>query len=140
MLVQPKVVPEREDSVPVRAGARLRGFILALLAGVMAALISLTASSVRSEQHSLAPKNSQAVTDFTPNQPTTPPTTKQKGEARRLASGQTQDDAAALCNVANQLRDELNKMNAYVFPLDVLHKTEEVERLARKIRGEANKH
>jgi len=49
----------------------------------------------------------------------------------------TRAEAAELSALAGQLRDELNKMNFNVLALDVLQKTEKVERLAKKIKGEA---
>lgn len=50
---------------------------------------------------------------------------------------ETISDAAELCNLADQLRDELGKMNVNVLSLGVIRKTHAIEELARKIKGEA---
>ena len=141
MVAQRKIVPEREHLVRTRVRARrnIRSFILLVLAAVVIVLVSLDSSSLRSERNTLTPKNSQEVPNSAPNVATAPTVPKQKGEARKSNIEKTQDDAAALCALADQLRDELNKMNANVFSLDVIQKTEEVEKLVRKIKGEASK-
>ncbi|MGA8029205.1 MAG: hypothetical protein WB992_18855 [Bryobacteraceae bacterium] len=44
-------------------------------------------------------------------------------------------DADDLITVAQQLRDELQKAGNYIVPVSSVKKTEEIERLARRIRG-----
>ncbi|MBV9406986.1 MAG: hypothetical protein JO211_16680, partial [Acidobacteriaceae bacterium] len=44
-------------------------------------------------------------------------------------------DAEDLVAVAQQLRDELQKSGDYVVSMSSVKKTEEIERLARRIRG-----
>lgn len=69
-------------------------------------------------------------------------------EDRRLPNGKSQKDAIAkqehqqmlkdandLVAAAQQLRDELQKAGDYVVPVSSVKKTEEIERLARRIRG-----
>lgn len=69
-------------------------------------------------------------------------------EDQKLPNGKSQKDAIAkqehqqalkdtndLIAVAQQLKDELQKAGDYVVPLSSVKKTEEIERLARKIRG-----
>lgn len=56
------------------------------------------------------------------------------------ALAKTRADAAELSALADQLRDELNKMTLDVFSLDVLQKAKKAEKLAKKIKGEANAH
>ena len=69
-------------------------------------------------------------------------------EDRKLPNGKSQKDAIAkeqheqalkdaadLIAVAEQLRDELQKAGDYVVPVASVKKTEEIERLARRIRG-----
>ena len=69
-------------------------------------------------------------------------------EDRRLPNGKSQIDAIAkddhqkalkdaedLVAVAEQLRDELKRSGDYVVPVSSVRKTEEIEKLARKIRG-----
>jgi hypothetical protein len=69
-------------------------------------------------------------------------------EDEKLPNGKSRKDAIAkeeheqalrdtnhLIAVAEQLKDELQKAGDYVVPLSSVKKTEEIERLARKIRG-----
>ncbi len=69
-------------------------------------------------------------------------------EDRKLPNGKSQKDAIAkeqheqalkdtadLITVAEQLRDELQKAGDYVVPVASVKKTEEIEKLARRIRG-----
>ena len=69
-------------------------------------------------------------------------------EDRKLPNGKSQNDAIAKQNheqalkdtneliaVAEQLRDELKKAGNYVVPVSSVKKTEEIEKLARRIRG-----
>ncbi len=69
-------------------------------------------------------------------------------EDQKLPNGKSQKDAIAkeqheqalkdandLISVAQQLRDELQKAGNYVVPVASVKKTEEIERLARRIRG-----
>ena len=69
-------------------------------------------------------------------------------EDRKLPNGKSQNDAIAKQNheqalkdtndliaVAEHLRDELQKAGSYVVPVSSVKKTEEIEKLARRIRG-----
>lgn len=69
-------------------------------------------------------------------------------EDRRLPNGKSQKNALAkqdheealkdanqLIQVAQQLRDELKQAGEFVVPVSSLKKTEEIEKLARRIRG-----
>src|SRR5947209_16643283 len=44
-------------------------------------------------------------------------------------------DAAQLVALANEIKADLDKAGAYVVPLATVKKTEEIEKLARRIRG-----
>ncbi len=44
-------------------------------------------------------------------------------------------DAEELVTTAQQLQDEIKKAGSYVVPVESLKKTEEIEKLARRIRG-----
>jgi hypothetical protein len=76
------------------------------------------------------------------------PTPSNREEDRKLPNGKSQNNAIAeqnhvqalkdtkeLITVAEQLRDELQKAGKYVVPLSSVKKTEEIEKLARRIRG-----
>lgn len=69
-------------------------------------------------------------------------------EDRKLPNGKSQKDAIAkqqhdealkdaenLVLMAGQLRDELKKAGDFVVPVSSVKKTEEIEKLARRIRG-----
>lgn len=69
-------------------------------------------------------------------------------EDRRLPNGKSQKDAIAkddhekalkdandLVAMAEELRDELKRAGDYTVPVSSVKKTEEIEKLARKIRG-----
>jgi hypothetical protein len=69
-------------------------------------------------------------------------------EDRKLPNGKSQNDAIAKQNheqalkdtndliaVAEHLKDELQKAGNYVVPVSSVKKTEEIEKLARRIRG-----
>ena len=100
----------------------------------------LTTVSVRSAQSPAPAKNGEAMSPSpaVTNQ-AVPAASTDKLEPKSPGLDKTKADAAALSALADQLRDELNKMNVNVFPLDVIQKTEEVEKLAKKIKGEANR-
>lgn len=81
-------------------------------------------------------------------QPQQPPFPPSPDEDSKLPNGKSQKDAIAkyeheqalkdaddLIAAAQQLKTELQKAGDYVVPLSSLKKTEEIERLARKIRG-----
>lgn len=91
-----------------------------------------------------AAKDSTALKSATQGAPT--PQSQTQTERAKLEASQksnhemAQADAAELASTANQLRDELKKINAYVLPLDVMQKTETIEKLAKKIRGESRVH
>ncbi len=69
-------------------------------------------------------------------------------EDRKLPNGKSQKDAIAkqnheqslkdvneLIEAATNLRDELQKAGSYVVPVHAVKQTEEIEKLARRIRG-----
>ncbi len=118
---------------------KLRGTALLLGTGALAAWALLTPPTVRSAQEPPPPKVAEAppASSPVPNEAalTIP---KQKDEPKKSPLEKTKTDAAELSTLADQLRDELNKMNVNVLPFDVIQKTEKVEKLAKKIKGEAN--
>ena len=133
----------RKDSAMIRARPLLkfRGFILPLGVGVVAALVLLTTVSVRSAQNPAPPKNGEVLSSPSAvNDQAALTTPKEKEEPKKSNLEKTKTDAAELSALADQLRDELNKMNVNVLPLDVIEKTQKLEKLAKKIKGEANGH
>ena len=59
----------------------------------------------------------------------------QKNEIAKQDHQQALKDAEDLVSMAEQLRDELKKAGDYVVPVASVKKTEEIEKLARRIRG-----
>lgn len=49
----------------------------------------------------------------------------------------TKGDAAELADMAKELRDQLDKTSVNVLSVDVIHRAEKIEKLARKIKEEA---
>lgn len=117
----------------------VRGFILPLGVGAVAALVLLTTVSVRSAQNPGPPKKGEVLSPpSVVNAQATLITPKEKEEPKQSNLERTRNDAAELSALADQIRDELNKMNVNVLPLDVLKKTVTIEKLAKKIKEEAN--
>lgn len=118
---------------------KLNGLMLPLIRGAVAAALLLAAVPVGNAQNSAssnpgevlsapaATKNLAAVT-----------TTAQKVQPGKTKLEKTKNDAAELAALADQLRDELEKLNANVFSLDVFQKTEKVEKLVKKIKEDAH--
>jgi hypothetical protein len=59
----------------------------------------------------------------------------QKNEMAKEEHQQALKEANDLLTVAQQLKDELQKAGDYVVPLSSVKKTEEIEKLAKRIRG-----
>jgi hypothetical protein len=119
---------------------KFRGFTLPLGVGVIAALVLLTTVSMRSAQNPGPPKNGEVLSSPSAvNGQAALITPKPKGDTEQSNLEKTRTDAAELCALADQIRDELNKMNVNVLPLDVIKKTVTVEKLAKKIKEEANR-
>jgi hypothetical protein len=64
-------------------------------------------------------------------------TPKQKRELMKSNFEKMRNDAAQLASMANELRDELNKTSVDILSVDVIHRAEKIEKLARKIKEEA---
>lgn len=71
-----------------------------------------------------------------PNEdPKLPNGKSQKDAIAKQEHEQTLKDAEDLIAVAQQLKEELEKAGNFVVPVSSVKKTEEIERLARRIRG-----
>ena len=132
-----------KDSAMIRARPLLKlcGSILPLAVGVIAALVLLSSVSVRSAQNPAPPKNEEVLSSSSAVNDRASLTSpkEEKKEPKNSGLDKTKADAAELSALADQLRDELKKMNVNVLPLDVIEKTQKLEKLARKIKGEVNK-
>ncbi len=112
-------------------------FTLRLGVGFLIALLWLPTIPGRSAQNAALPNNGSSPPAVV-NSEAALTTSKPKEEPKKSKLEKTKTDAAELSALADQLRDELNKMNVNVLPLDVIQKTQKVEKLAKKIKGEAN--
>ena len=117
----------------------LRLQVLILAFGAVLALVLLNAEPVRSGQNPPSPSSGRVLPPpRAVNNQTALASPKPKEEPRKSNLEKTKSDAAALSALADQLRDELNKMNVNILSVDVIEKSEKVEQLAKKIKGEAN--
>ena len=64
-------------------------------------------------------------------------TTRQKRDLLKSNFEKTKDNASELADMAIGLRDELNKTNVNILSVDVIHRAEKIEKLAKKIKEEA---
>ena len=71
-----------------------------------------------------------------PQQDVTLPNGKsQRAEILKAEREQNLKDSAQLVNLAKELQDEIEKNESYVLPLSALKKTDEIEKLAKRIRS-----
>ncbi|MBV9611433.1 MAG: hypothetical protein JO091_03130 [Acidobacteriaceae bacterium] len=101
------------------------------------ALFALAASAVLSAQDERTPGERRAP-PLPPNSDEDvklPNGKSQKNEIAKQEHEHALKDAEELVSVAQELREELKKSGNYVVSVSSVKKTEEIERLARKIRG-----
>jgi hypothetical protein len=137
----PQVPPRlRRDAAmtPTRLPATLCGFRVPTLVWVVAAWILLSVAPTSVAQNPAVPNTGQveyppraanaqaAVT--TPKKESLGPSTGEKARA----------DAAELSDLADQLRDELHRTDINILSLNIIQKTEAIEKLTKKIKGEAD--
>jgi len=100
------------------------------------ALLNLLASAALLGQTPNQQDNRQLPIPPNPDEDTKLPNGKsQKDAIAKEDHEQALKDVNDLIAVAQQLRDELQKSGEHVLSVSSLKKTEEIERLARKIRG-----
>ncbi len=123
----------------VRPQNKLRRYIIPLGVGAVAAWVLLATVSVVSAQNPASPPNEEALSPpAAANGPAALNTPKPEVERKESNLEKSRTEAAELSALAEQLRDELNKMTFDVLSLDIIQKTEKVEKLAKKIKGQAN--
>ena len=118
---------------------KVYGFIHSAILWSVAAFILLTAACLGGEQAPAYSKPDERVAaspEVTNQSARVVP--KQEDARKSNPENQAQADAARLSALADQLRDELKKMNVNVLSLDVIQKTEEIEKLAKKIKSEGH--
>lgn len=110
-------------------------------------LLSLITSLITSVLLRGKPQDAQQQQPSHPGVPPTPAPGDEHGD-RKLPNGKSQDNAIAkrnhdlaiteaneLVELAGQLRNELQQAGSYVVPLSSVKKTEQIEKLARRIRS-----
>ena len=105
-------------------------------------LVSIAASALLPAQN----QPTQEVPRIPPSEPREEPHEDDRlpnGKSRKIAIAkeqheQTLKDASQLVAAAQQLRDELQKAGDYVVPVSSVKRTEEIEKLARRIREASN--
>lgn len=113
----------------------------------MATLLSSTLPSSLLDLSAL-PSEQEPPTSFPP----VPKLPDEEDQDHKLPNGKSQKDAIAkqeheaalkdadaLIAMAQQLKEQLIKAGDYVVPVGSLKKTEDIEKLARKIRGRLNR-
>ena len=74
------------------------------------------------------------VPDSKPDEVRLPSGKLQRDEILKAEHEQNVKDAAQLCELAQQLQQDLEKEDRFVLSMSTLKKTEDIEKLARKIR------
>ena len=113
-----------------------RGRVRLAIGGSAVLCLLLAALSVRSGQAPVLPQPAESASPASPLRDAAAPAAPQPVDGRKFDRG-TITDAAQLSKLADQLRDELGKLNVNVLSLDVVEKTQQIEKLAKKIKGEA---
>ena len=94
---------------------------------------SPAAENSNSPTYWLSPQES-GVTEVAPRSPLSG---KQKRELMKYNFEKMKSDADELVNLAKSLQEELNKSNENILSLEVIDKTEQIEKLAKRIRNGA---
>jgi hypothetical protein len=126
--------------ISIRLPARLSGFLPTKFVSTIGGLILLFAMPLCIAQNPASPNNGDPEPPPPSEVNEVPPKTSPQELARKSGREMAQADAAELSTLANQLRAQLHKMNVYVFSLEVVEKTEAIEKLVKKIKAEGNEH
>ena len=95
---------------------------------------SFAASSALGAQLEQPPSDQSPVPNIDPDA-RLPNGKSQRDAIAQQKHEQSLKDADSLVALSGQIRDELRKAGNYVVPFSTVKKTEEVEKLARRIRG-----
>jgi hypothetical protein len=124
--------------IPTRLPPRLCEFPLPKLVCIIAALILLSVAPLSMAQNPAVPKTGQPVSPPRAPNAHAAVTTPQQETPKSSPGDQAKADAAELSDLADQLRDQLHRTDINILPLNIIQKTEAIEKLAKKIRGEAD--
>jgi hypothetical protein len=124
--------------IPTRLPARLCKFPLLKLRWVIAALILLSVAPLSVAQNPALPKTVQPGSPPQAAKAQVAVTTPKQESLRSLPREQVKADATELSDLADQLRDELHRTDINILSLNIIQKTEAIEKLTKKIKGEAD--
>jgi len=124
--------------IPARLPARLYEFPVLKLVCVIAASILLSLAPLSIAQNPALPKTRENVSP-PPAASAQAAVTAPKQESLKSSPGEkAKADAVELSDLADQLRDQLHRTDINILSLNIIQKTEAIEKLAKKIKGEAN--
>ena len=123
--------------VSVSASPKLNKTIRLTRAACLTAVVALFAGATLNSQEAISkppekPPVISAAKDGSPPNDSAARSAMPKGPLAK-----TKADVAELSALAEQLRNELQKTNVNVLSLNILQKSEAIEKLAKKIKGEA---
>jgi len=124
--------------IPTRLPARLRKFPLSKLEWVIAAWILLSVAPTSVAQNPAVPKTGQPESPPQAANAQAAVTTPKQASLRSSPGEKAKADAAELSDLADQLRDELHRTDINILSLNIIQKTEAIEKLTKKIKGEAD--
>jgi hypothetical protein len=123
--------------IPTRLPATLCGFPLPRLVWAVGLLILLSVPPVSVAQDPAVPKTAEPVSP-SPAANAQAVTTAKQDTPKLSPCEKANSDAAELSDLADQLRDQLHRTDINMLSLTIIQKTEAIEKLAKKIKGEAD--
>ena len=124
--------------IPTRLSATLCGFPLPRLVWAVGLLILLSVTPVSVAQNPAVPKTGEPVSSYPATNAQAAVTTAKQETPKLSPCEKAKSDAAELSDLADKLRDQLHRTDVNILPLTIIQKTEAIEKLAKKIKGEAD--
>jgi hypothetical protein len=123
----------------IRAGfamkSRFRSMGIAVCAAALLWLALVQGQGYQKGASGLGPPPSETPESGEPQDVKLPNGKSQRDEILRLEREQNIKDAAQLAQLAEELKQDLEKNDRYVLSLGTLKKTDDIEKLVKKIRG-----
>ncbi len=119
-------------SLPRDACGRSRRTIISILLG---SLLAGGGGRLRAKQDAQLPGQQKPKLPEPDEEPRLPDGKSQKNAIAKEQHEQALKDAGELVDAAQQLRDEIQKAGNYVVPFGAVKHAEQIEKLARRIRG-----
>jgi hypothetical protein len=126
--------------ISIRMPTRLRGFRVVNLAWALAAAILLAVSSLSVAQNPSPPEAGKSGSSSHPPDAQIAGDAPKQEPPKSAPGAKAKADAVELSDLADQLRDQLHRTDVNILSLDIIQKTEAIEKLSKKIKGEANGH